>query len=410
MREEITRESVLKALAEYDELGRETFLSEYGYGADRSYRLVHEGREYDAKAIVGVAHKWGEREHALTPGDFSGGTKLVTWLKELGFQVKAVGPEYTELEFTQFLSQVLVKTGHHKVSRDVLLGPGARADIIVESQDRVLIIEVKRVSPQTSLRIEGVIEQLLNYGKLARDGKYNNRKQRLIMAIPGTLASKSTAMLAASGIDVWDGTWVAQKAVEANMQGQATRLLPPAYFDDLPRSAALELSESLKGIPPGGDSWSAYQRLSRDIAEFLFCPPLKSSVWESLDDAGINRRDFILPNYAEDGLWKFLREKYLADYIVVDAKNYTHGIEKKEVIQVANYLSVRGAGLFALIMTRVEPQNSAVYTIKHQWETYGKMIVTLSDNDIQQMLADKNLGNDPSELVRQKIEDFRLGI
>ncbi|MET9074192.1 HNH endonuclease [Streptomyces sp. NPDC004232] len=86
----ITRASVLKTIAEHDELGREAFLETYHFGKARSYVLVHEGREYDSKAIAGVAHKW-DQGRALEPGEFSGGKDhAAAWLKRLGFQVKAV--------------------------------------------------------------------------------------------------------------------------------------------------------------------------------------------------------------------------------------------------------------------------------------------------------------------------------
>ncbi|MFK4596774.1 HNH endonuclease [Streptomyces pristinaespiralis] len=86
----ITREAVLKALAEHDELGREAFLSRYGFGEARSYVLVHEEQEYDSKAIAGVAHQW-DQGRPLAPSEFSGGKDhAAAWLKHLGFQVKAV--------------------------------------------------------------------------------------------------------------------------------------------------------------------------------------------------------------------------------------------------------------------------------------------------------------------------------
>ncbi|MYV53074.1 HNH endonuclease [Streptomyces sp. SID3212] len=86
----ITRESVLKALAEHDELGRVAFLAKYGFGEARSYVLVHEERKYDSKAIAGVAHQW-DQGRALAPHEFSGGKDhAVAWLKRAGFQVKAI--------------------------------------------------------------------------------------------------------------------------------------------------------------------------------------------------------------------------------------------------------------------------------------------------------------------------------
>ncbi|WP_338906614.1 HNH endonuclease [Streptomyces nigra] len=86
----ISRESVLKAVAEHDELGREAFLSRYGFGKAVSYVLVHEGREYDSKAIAGVAHKW-DQGAVLAADKFSGGKDhAAAWLKRLGFDVKSV--------------------------------------------------------------------------------------------------------------------------------------------------------------------------------------------------------------------------------------------------------------------------------------------------------------------------------
>jgi hypothetical protein len=48
------RAAALQAIAEHDELGRETFLSRYGYGPARTYFVVHNRKRYDSKAIAGM--------------------------------------------------------------------------------------------------------------------------------------------------------------------------------------------------------------------------------------------------------------------------------------------------------------------------------------------------------------------
>ncbi|MFF0432392.1 HNH endonuclease [Streptomyces sp. NPDC004327] len=86
----ITQGSVLKAIAEYDELGQAAFLAKYGFGEARSYVVLHDGREYDSKAVAGVAHQW-DQGRALRADEFSGGKEhAAAWLKRAGFQVKAV--------------------------------------------------------------------------------------------------------------------------------------------------------------------------------------------------------------------------------------------------------------------------------------------------------------------------------
>ena len=84
------QKAVIKALAEYDRLGAAAFRSTYGFGEATRYLLVHEGREYDSKAIAGVA--FGLQfpdEGTLRSGEFVGGVSgAARVLKSLGFQIR----------------------------------------------------------------------------------------------------------------------------------------------------------------------------------------------------------------------------------------------------------------------------------------------------------------------------------
>lgn len=84
------RSAVLKAIAEFDALGRSAFLKKYGYGKALTFLLIHNGRQYDSKAIVGAAyqHQFGK---PLRNTDFSGGrASVVPKLSILGFKVVAL--------------------------------------------------------------------------------------------------------------------------------------------------------------------------------------------------------------------------------------------------------------------------------------------------------------------------------
>ena len=84
---DLTRQSVLSAIEEFDRLGQTSFLEKYGFGAARSYVLVHEGKDYDSKAIAGAAHGYATGR-PLTAADFSGGAATVQpALRNLGFEV-----------------------------------------------------------------------------------------------------------------------------------------------------------------------------------------------------------------------------------------------------------------------------------------------------------------------------------
>ena len=90
---DITNASVKDAINEFDRLGRAAFLKKYGFGRAREFYLVHEGRQYDSKAIAGAAHGFATSK-ALQPGGSSGGeSAAVGRLRALGFTVVKIAPQ-----------------------------------------------------------------------------------------------------------------------------------------------------------------------------------------------------------------------------------------------------------------------------------------------------------------------------
>ncbi|MFF5701574.1 hypothetical protein ACFY7H_03605 [Streptomyces sp. NPDC012794] len=252
-----------------------------------------------------------------------------------------------------------------------------------------------------------MIEQLTATG--ARVGEIVGHPPRVILAIPGELSPEAHEQFRLSGISIWDRTWLAANAIKAGRAGEATQFLGASSAGSPIEGRADDLLKQLMDVAPG-PNWMKYQELCREISEFLFCPPLSRPIWERPNFSSVNRRDLILPNYALDGFWAYLRTRYHADHVVIDAKNYSESIKKEEILQIANYLQRHGVGLFALIFSRTEPDSRLLYTLREQWVLHDKMIVVLSDADVSQMLSDKKAGADPTELIRQKIEDFRLSV
>jgi hypothetical protein len=74
------------AIAEFDELGRDAFLQKYGFRRSIRFVVRANGRDYDSKALLGVAH--GNQFPELGPlpyTDFNGGQPTIRRLEQLGF-------------------------------------------------------------------------------------------------------------------------------------------------------------------------------------------------------------------------------------------------------------------------------------------------------------------------------------
>lgn len=82
----VTRQHILQAISEYDDRGGEAFLGVYGFQPSKAYTFVYEGRRYDSKAILGVAHKYATGRVA-TADEFSGGQQSpAPILRKHGFE------------------------------------------------------------------------------------------------------------------------------------------------------------------------------------------------------------------------------------------------------------------------------------------------------------------------------------
>jgi hypothetical protein len=252
-----------------------------------------------------------------------------------------------------------------------------------------------------------VVDTLNRYADLYQRKFPDKRRPELILAVPGALSPQHFDFLLHAGLTtVIDGPMLRAAGADPEAMGGLAEavLQQPSRL----RSQADELLKRLGEVKAGRQSWSTYQDLCGDILEFLLCPPLSSPLRERSNSSKVNRRDIILLNYATTGFWDYMRAHYAAHYVVVDAKNYRGDVPKNAVLQVANYLSAHGAGLFGMIICRSGGDQSAEITRREQWAIHRKMIVIINDDDLRQMVSNKTSGTEPSDVLRQKLEDFRL--
>jgi hypothetical protein len=319
-------------------------------------------------------------------------------------------------EFEQFVLAILEHLPeveiHESSHRD---GQDQGVDFAGVRKGRPFLMEVKATTPQTSYRLEQLAAQLKAAAERYRRSQPATDGPDQIAAFPGVLAPSKRAKALQARLEVWDGPWLHDAARELDIP------VPPYvtdssldeesvdWLDDQSRYGQ-QLLRQLHDIQPGQRDWLVYEKFCEELLNFLFVPPLNRVLVQNSDEHA-NRRDFILPNYAVDGSWwQFMRSHYEAHYVVAEAKNLSAGPGKREVLQVAHYLNPHGTGLFAMVFARSELNDTAKWLRREQWVQHNKLIIGLDDTDVAQMVATKLAADDPAELVRQKIEDFRLGI
>ncbi|WP_327034896.1 hypothetical protein [Micromonospora ureilytica] len=323
---------------------------------------------------------------------------------------------FREVQLIYFLLEILHELHPDaRIEDDLRVAPNLRMDIVVFDEGAIHAIDVRGITPQTNERLEEVLAKLALY-RHAIVNKYRVPRVELTLAVPGELTSEKVQLLRSAQVSLWDHQWILDAASKVGRLPAALEILKSAsQRESTPSFESRQLrpwtfQQRLRAVPAGRPHWSQYQKLCKNIFEHLFCPPLSSPIEESSNESRVNRRDFVLPNYAPDGFWQFLRTHYRADYIVVDAKNLSGSLTKAHVLQICNYMTRHGTGLFGLLVTRKGSDKAADYTRREQWVLHGKLVITLNDDDMRQMLSNHDLGDDPAIVIRQKIEDFRLAI
>lgn len=316
-------------------------------------------------------------------------------------------------KFEEYIKKLLEASGKYtNVSSHIKIGDRViDADIVFEEvndkQKTIYIAEVSIVPSFTASQIQRTIKQLLEYKDLLPSAT-------AVFITPSELPQKYIELIEQNGIELWDKAFLATE-----FRDQMLQVKPSSFkaFFDLSKNIVDKADEyqilidKLNGCPSGWRNWVDYQDLVGNILEFLFCPPLNSPIPQSNDRTKKNRRDFILSNYSkENDIWEFLRDRYCADYVVVDAKNSGKYISKNDVLQIANYLKKDGTGLFGIIIARKGTNSSSENTLRDMWVYQQKMIVVLNDTDIEQMILAKKNDENPARLILKKIEEFRLSI
>lgn len=318
-----------------------------------------------------------------------------------------------EIEYIYFLNEVLSESGKFdEIQIEALLGNGARAraDILAKtnagSKCEAIIIECKSQRAISKRMSVMVVEQLNHYQK-----EYG--KSKLVFSLPARLPPFIKDEIESHGIEVWDIDFLVSNYLNEIKRSKNT------YFKALFLAVAgqpghpreLKLLDRLKSYAPGRKDCYLYQELVGDILEHVFSPPLNKPLPELSDKVKANRRDFIMPNYASEGFWHYIRGKYSADYIVIDAKNYSRKVKKNDVLQIANYLKPHGVGKFGLIFSRNGGDTTGCeHTLREQWMVHEKMIIVLDDNDVEAMLTTVSAGGSADEILSRKIEEFRLSM
>ena len=172
----------------------------------------------------------------------------------------------------------------------------------------------------------------------------------------------------------------------------------------------VDWQQKFKNVKLGKEEYLEYQKICIEALKLLFSDYL--SIWaeQQKSNADLYRFDMIckIKNDVSDDFFNTLNTYFNTKYIIFDFKNYKEKITQREIYTTEKYLYDKALRKVAIILSRNGTDENAEKAIKGSLREQGKIILTLTDYDILEMLAMHEQGNNPTDYLAMKLDTLLI--
>lgn len=168
------------------------------------------------------------------------------------------------------------------------------------------------------------------------------------------------------------------------------------------------LARELRNIPTGKSGWRKYENQCIKILKFLFEDNLTGWHPQLSSSDGLNRYDYVCRVVPTTEFWSLLSKSLQSRYVVFEFKNYEEPIKQGQILTTEKYLLERALRKTAIVMSRKGASEGALKMSQGAMRESGKLLITLSDEQVIEMLNKKDNGSDPSDYLFGIVDNFLL--
>jgi len=145
--------------------------------------------------------------------------------------------------------------------------------------------------------------------------------------------------------------------------------------------------------PPNETDANRYRDTVLALLTYTFGPHLQYFRVEQDIAQGLGRIDIVATNRAESGAFAMFRERYHADFIPIECKNYSADLANEEFNQLASRLGSSTSGLGMLVCRTI---TDAAAMQRHQVFRWAKgiMLLLFDDEVLTRLVRLKMAGRD----------------
>lgn len=206
-------------------------------------------------------------------------------------------------------------------------------------------------------------------------------------------------------INVFSGINVSRAIANGPLLGKTKPI-----FKKIPDNKGQQLLEELNLIQCGKAEWSKYESKCLEILEFLFENDL--TLWEKQNrtEDGLSRFDLICRVASIDDYWKALVKSFNTRFILFEFKNYCNPIDQGQIYTTERYLFNKALRSVGFIIARKGANTNAQQAAKGALKENGKLILILSNNDLENMLKLKDNNGSPNDYLSNLLDIWLIAL
>ncbi|OCZ71526.1 restriction endonuclease [Acinetobacter pittii] len=316
--------------------------------------------------------------------------------------------------FEDIIKDLLVKLKYKNVTQYRELPEKYSADIIFGELNNLSVVEIKAYRPLSKPSMSVIEEALKQLEKVLEP---SNKFQNGILVI-STYLDQERYNKIHPNIEIWDLDKILSLAKDfPDIHNKIIDLfeLDPSYkiaietVNDL--MEAKKIIDKISLIPEGRNNASKFEDWCIEALKYLFFEYLTGWQEQSSTMDGLHRRDLVCRvKDSKTEVWQFISHTLRSRYIVFEFKNYTDEITQREIITTERYLYPMALRNCAFIISRKGVSPSAQNVIDGAMREHGKLIISLSEQDLINLLEGKDKGEDPNVYLFDKIDKFLMGL
>ena len=172
------------------------------------------------------------------------------------------------------------------------------------------------------------------------------------------------------------------------------------------------LVHKLQSWIPRDNDYTTYENLCVDVLKYLFDDEL--ALWKVQERTYDNlyRYDLVcrIKDGSVSGFWKTIEQFFNSKYVIFEFKNYKEQITQREIYTTEKYLYLKALRGVAIIISCYGTDNNAEKAIRGTLRENGKLILSVNNQGLIEMIEAKNKGREPSGFLYDQLDTMLVDL